>query len=130
MSYCKKCGTELTDDQKFCMACGTPCGVENKESKWDGGVLETAVNAIIASLICSITCGFGAPWAIVYMIKFIVNHTVIEGQRYTFDGTGGQLFGNWIKWFLLMVITCGIYSFWVAPRLYNWIASHLHKVGD
>ena len=42
--------------------------------------------------------------------------------------TGGQLFGNWIKWFLLTAITCGIYGFWVAPRLYNWVAKHTHFV--
>jgi uncharacterized membrane protein YjgN (DUF898 family) len=60
------------------------------------------------------------------MWKFIISHAVVDGKRLSFDGTGGQLFGNWIKWFLLSVITCGIYGFWVAPRLYNWVVSHTH----
>ena len=30
------------------------------------------------------------------------------------------LFGLWIKWFLLIIITVGIYSFWVAPRIQQW----------
>ena len=30
------------------------------------------------------------------------------------------LFGLWIKWFLLIVVTAGIYSFWVAPRIQQW----------
>ena len=130
MSYCKKCGTQLTEDQKFCSGCGEALFTENRESKWDGGVLETAINTIIASIICTLTFGLGTPWAICYVINFIVSHAVIDGQRYTFDGKGGQLFGQWIKWFVLMIITCGIYSFWVAPRMYNWVASHLHKVDD
>jgi uncharacterized membrane protein YjgN (DUF898 family) len=26
----------------------------------------------------------------------------------------------WLKWFVLIIITIGIYAFWVAPRLYRW----------
>lgn len=95
-------------------------------SRFDGGVLETFINTLIASLIIGITCGIATPWAICYMYNFIISHVVIDGRRLTFDGTGGQLFGNWIKWFLLTIVTCGIYSFWVAPRLYNWVAKHTH----
>ncbi len=34
------------------------------------------------------------------------------------------LFGNWIKWLLLTMITFGIYSFWVVPRLTKWRVEH------
>jgi uncharacterized membrane protein YjgN (DUF898 family) len=34
------------------------------------------------------------------------------------------LFGLWIKWFFLCVITLGIYSFWVAPRVQKWKVEH------
>jgi uncharacterized membrane protein YjgN (DUF898 family) len=104
--------------------------VKSKVSKWDGGVLEFFFNYLFAGIICMITLGFGFPWALVHIIKFMVKHLEIDGQRYTFDGTGGQLLGNWIKWFLLMIVTLGIYSFWVAPRMFNWVASHLHKVEE
>ena len=89
-------------------------------------MFETFVASLAASLIMSLTCGIATPWAICYLWKFILEHAIIDGKRLTFDGTGGQLFGNWIKWFLLTVITFGIYSFWVAPRLYKWVASHTH----
>jgi len=29
--------------------------------------------------------------------KLKIKHTVVDGQRLYFDGTGTQLFGNWIK---------------------------------
>jgi uncharacterized membrane protein YjgN (DUF898 family) len=38
-----------------------------------------------------------------------------------FEGKALGLFGHWIKWFLLIIITIGIYGFWVAPRLQKWI---------
>ena len=125
MAFCKNCGSQLAEGSGFCSNCGTSV----KVSTWDGGVFDTIVNSIVASLIISITCGIATPWAICYMMKFIIGHAIIDGKRMKFDGTGGQLFGNWIKWLLLMVVTCGIYSFWVAPRLYKWAASHIHTEG-
>ena len=125
MAFCKNCGSQLAEGSGFCSNCGTSV----KVSTWDGGVFDTIVNSIVASLIISITCGIATPWAICYMMKFIIGHAIIDGKRMKFDGTGGQLFGNWIKWLLLMLVTCGIYSFWVAPRLYKWAASHIHTEG-
>jgi len=49
-----------------------------------------------------------------------INHTVIEGKRLKFNGTAMGLFGNWIKWLLLIVVTFGIYSFWVHIKLEQW----------
>ncbi|WP_255429669.1 DUF898 family protein [Salinibacterium sp. ZJ70] len=37
-----------------------------------------------------------------------------------FTGSATGLFGHWIKWFLLSIITLGIYLFWVAPALQRW----------
>ncbi len=146
MKHCPYCGNQLEDSMKFCSACGNaqpqpqsqpapqpqvnvytqPAAAPVRESTWDGGVFDTVINSIVASLIISFTCGIATPWAICYMMRFVVEHAVIDGKRLTFDGTGGQLFGNWLKWFFLTLITCGIYGFWVTPRLYKWVCSHIH----
>lgn len=34
------------------------------------------------------------------------------------------LFGNWIKWLLLSIVTLGIYLFWVGPRIAQWKWEH------
>lgn len=125
MSFCKNCGTPMADGYNACPNCGAPVCV----STWDGGVLDTVVNSIVASLIATFSCGIATPWAICYIMKFVIGHVIVDGRRLVFDGTGGQLFGQWIKWFLLTVITCGIYSFWVTPKLYQWVASHTHVAG-
>lgn len=51
-------------------------------------------------------------------------HTVINGKRLQFDGNALQLFGNWIKWFLLTVITLGIYGLWLPIKLRKWKTMH------
>ncbi len=142
MKFCNNCGTQLSDDMQFCNNCGAKQGAAPaaapvtpqpvppvssvvNNSTWDGGVLDTVVNSIVASLIMSLTCGIATPWAICYMMKFIIGHAIIEGKRLRFVGKGGSLFGNWIKWMLLTMITCGIYGFWVAPRMYKWVVSNI-----
>ena len=49
-----------------------------------------------------------------------INHTVIEGRRLKFNGSAIGLFGNWIKWLLLIVVTLEIYGFWVHIKLEQW----------
>lgn len=156
MKTCPYCGNQLADDMQFCNNCGAnqyaaPASAAAAQapqytqapqyaqpqyaqppvgsvmgSDWDGGVLDTVVNSIVASLIITFTCGIATPWAICYMMKFVISHAIVDGRRLSFTGTGGSLFGNWIKWMLLTVITCGIYSFWVIPRMYKWVVSHIH----
>lgn len=60
--------------------------------------------------------------------RWLANHTILDGKRLTFDGTGGQLFGNYIKWFLLTVITLGIYGFWLNINMKKWVVKHTHAV--
>ena len=55
-----------------------------------------------------------------------VKHAIVDGKRLRFSGDGASLFGNYFVWMLLTVVTCGIYSFWVAPKLYQWIVSNIH----
>ena len=155
MAFCQNCGREVPAGSSFCTSCGTrvneaPQGNANPgyqapptysapaytappvyaapvtTSSWDGGVGETIGTSIIASLIMSVSCGIATPWAVCYLWKFIIGHTIIDGKRLKFDGDGGALFGEWIIWFLLTLVTCGIYSFWVTPKMYNWLAKHTH----
>ena len=86
------------------------------ESKFDGGLLGLIGIGILQGLLIVFTLGFGAPWAVCMKERWYADHTTIEGRRLTFDGTGGQLFGNYIKWFLLTIITLGIYGLWLSIK--------------
>ena len=96
------------------------------ESKFTGGLLGMIGIGILQALIITFTLGFGAPWAICLKESWYVKHTVIDGRKLTFDGTGAQLFGNYIKWFLLTLVTCGIYSFWLTIKMQQWVTKHTH----
>lgn len=97
-----------------------------RESFFDGGLLQLIGRSILALLLTVFTIGLGAPWAICMMYNWEIKHTVIDGRRLTFDGTGLQLFGNWIKWWFLIIITLGIYGLWVNIRVKQWITKHTH----
>ena len=88
--------------------------------QFDGGAGTYLGTGILAALITIFTLGICYPFALVLLERWRCKHTYIDGQRLVFSGTGMGLFGLWIKWFLLIVVTAGIYSFWVAPRIQQW----------
>ena len=96
------------------------------ESKFDGGLLGMIGVGIVQGLLTIFTLGLGLPWAVCFKEEWYARHTVIDGQRLHFDGTGGQLFGNYIKWFLLTLITCGIYGLWLSIKMKQWVVKHTH----
>ena len=99
-----------------------------RESYFDGGLLGLVFRNIIAFLVTVFTLGICYPWAVCFLYRWEVEHTVINGKRLCFDGTALQLFGNWIKWWLLTIVTLGIYGFWVGISVRKWKAKHTYFV--
>lgn len=101
-----------------------------KESQFDGGLLGLIGISLLAGFISAITLGIALPWAVCLKERWYASHTIIDGRRLVFDGTGGQLFGNYLKWFLLTVITLGIYGLWLSIKMKQWIVKHTHVLGE
>ena len=99
-----------------------------KESKFEGTVIEFIGYSIIAAIIVTFSLGIAYPWAEVMMQKWICRNTIIDGRRLYFDGTGTQLFGSYIKWWILTIITLGIYGFWLFNKMTHWRTKHTHFV--
>ncbi len=87
---------------------------------FNGGAGTYLGTALLAALITVFTLGICFPFALVLHERWKAKHTYIEGRRLMFTGTGMGLFGNWIKWWLLIIITFGIFSFWVGPKIQKW----------
>lgn len=92
----------------------------SKRFMFDGGAATFVGTAILGGLITVCTLSICYPFAVVLMQRWKAKHSYIDGQRLVFTGSAVGLFGHWIKWWLLCVITLGIYGFWVIPRLMKW----------
>lgn len=101
----------------------------SKNFMFDGGAGTFLGTAVAAFLITVLTLGIAFPWAICLKQSWVAKHTIINGKRCKFIGSGIGLFGLWIKWFLLLIITLGIYSFWIVPELQRWIVEHTEFEG-
>ena len=93
---------------------------KDSDFKFVGGAANYLGTAILATIITVFTAGICYPFALVLMERWKAKHATIQGRKVVFAGSGIGLFGLWIKWFLLMVITFGIYSLWVGPQIQKW----------
>ena len=62
--------------------------------EFDGGAATYLGVGILAALVTVFTLGLGLPWAIVMRESWKAKHTLINGARVAFTGTGAGLFGH------------------------------------
>lgn len=91
-------------------------------SYFDGGLLQFIGWTILGALVTVCTFGICYPWSLTMIYGWKINHTVVEGRRLQFHGSAVGLFGHWIKWWVLTIITIGIYGFWVFIKMEDWKA--------
>jgi len=96
------------------------------DSYFDGGLLELIGWRILAYLIVGVTFGIATPWAKCMLYSYQFKHTVYNGKRLKFEGTGGDLFVNIFKWVFFSIITLGIYLIFVPVKKTKWVISNLH----
>jgi len=97
---------------------------EQQKSYFDGGVLGFLGWGFVCFLITLLTLGLAFPWAVCLFSSWKFSHTVIDGRRLKFTGTGLGLFGKYILWWFLCFITLGIYSLWLYIAMQKWIVKH------
>jgi len=98
------------------------------ETKFNGGVLPIFLYSIWAPLLMTVTLGLAFPWVVCIVLRWICDNTIMGGKKLVFKGTGGGLFGRWIIWFLLTIITIGIYSYWATRNLIRWVVENSEVV--
>lgn len=100
------------------------------KSSFTGGLLGLIGIELLSFIIIVFTIGFGVPWATCIKERWTAKHTIIDGHQLYFDGNAVQLFGNYIKWVLLTIITLGIYSFWLGIKMKQWVVNHTHHASS
>lgn len=96
------------------------------DSYFDGSLIELIGWRVLAFLISVITLGIGATWAQCMLYSYQIKHTVYNGKRLKFEGTGGDLFVNVFKWTILSIITFGIYIIFIPIKKTKWVVSNIH----
>ena len=97
-------------------------------SKFEGSYINYFIIVILNTILCTITIGIATPWAICNLESWKINNSIVDGKRLYFDGTGSELFGKFIIWFILTLITLGLYSFILNVKLHQWKVEHTHFV--
>lgn len=70
--------------------------------------------------------GIAKPWADCLILRKRLEHTVLNGKRLKFEGTGMELFIERLKWIFFTIITFTLYGFTVPVRRKGWILAHIH----
>jgi len=96
------------------------------DSYFDGSVIELIGWKLLSFLITVITLGIGGPWGQCMLYSYQFKHTVYNGKRLKFEGTGGDLFVNNFKWVIFSILTFGIYTFVIPVRKARWVISNIH----
>lgn len=89
-----------------------------------GGAATYIGTALLGLLVTTITLGIAYPFQVVLMQRWRAKWSKIDGRPLVFTGSAWGLFGLWVKWFLLSVLTLGIYLLWVGPRIEQWKWEH------
>jgi uncharacterized membrane protein YjgN (DUF898 family) len=97
-----------------------PRRAQTHQFAFDGGAATYFGTVLLALLITVCTLGICYPFGLVLRERWRAKHSYIEGRQLVFNGSAWELFGLWLKWFFLMIITLGIYGFWVGPRISRW----------
>lgn len=96
------------------------------DSYFDGKLLELIGYRILAIIITVFTLTIASAWAEKLLIAYKIDHTVYNGKRLKFEGTGASLFVQRFKWIFFTIITFGIYSLWIPIKKEKWVVSNIH----
>ena len=89
-------------------------------SEFKGSGLGVWGMMFLYNIICGATLYIATPWAMVMLVNYILENSVVDGCLIEFSGKGGAFFGTWLLGLVLGVITCGIYLIWFQVKLISW----------
>ncbi len=97
------------------------------ESKFTGGAFANFFIELLTNFVSIFTLGLLYPFMLCWHKEWEVSHTYINGRQLMFDGKALQLFGKYLLWLFLSVITFGIYYiFCMSVSMEKWETKHTH----
>lgn len=102
-----------------------PINTNWANSYFDGGLLGLIGVNLAVAFVSFITIGLAWPALWCFRLRWVYKHTVVGGYRLKFNGKGGQLFGKYLLWVLLTIVTATIYAWWLPIKYKKWEVSHV-----
>ena len=99
--------------------------------KYTGKGVDILGRAILGYILIAITLGIYFPWFMNSMLKYICENVRSEhaagdiSHTVEFSGVGVDLLGRFILWYILIIITIGIYSPWAINNMYRYIVENI-----
>lgn len=80
-------------------------------------MIVTAVLALLVSLIVM-------SWMYTVLLRWMSHHTIVNDHRLVFVGRPAELLKKIVIYWLLTMITFGIFAIWIPVKLLRWKAAH------
>lgn len=94
------------------------------ESKFNASFISNFINGLIVKTITIASLGILYPYALCYEENFITKNIIIMGKEIKFIGKWKDLFKKYIRWYLLIFATLGIYIFIVPYKIKKWVSEN------
>ncbi len=99
--------------------------LKTQPSYFDGKLIALIGINLLTALVCTVTLGLAYPAMYCFKKRWIYASTVVNGYRLKFTGKGRQLFGKYILWTFLAIITFGIFALWLPIKYRKWETKHV-----
>lgn len=96
------------------------------ESFYRASVVKHYFLSLYAGFLVLISFGLLMPYVLCMNNRFVSSNTYINGERLVFSGKALQLFGKFLLWWVLTIITLGLYGIWLTISVKKWTIKHTH----
>lgn len=100
--------------------------VQSRHSEFTGVAFGYFGYSLLTAIIGTLTLGIAIPWCICMVMNWEAENSIIDGKRCWFDGSGGELFGKYILWWLLSIVTLGIFALAIPGKMKQYQVEHTH----
>jgi uncharacterized membrane protein YjgN (DUF898 family) len=104
--------------------------MEQTKLKFTGSGFDILGRMILDFILTMVTLGLWIPWSVNGHIKYICSH--IEGTftssgkqlSVEYSGSGVDILGRFIVWYILTLVTLGLYGPWMVNGFYKYAVEH------
>ncbi len=84
----------------------------------------TTILLIVVGILALIVMLLLMSWMYTVLLRWMSHHTIVNDHRLVFVGRVGELMKKIVIYWLLTVVTLGIFSIWVPVKLLRWKAAN------